>query len=63
MSNLEELALYLKLNLRHKAFIDGNNLKMDIISHMPRLNKFIFNIRSIIYLKNQIYLPSNADIQ
>jgi len=30
---------------------------------MTRLNKFTFNIRSIIDYPNQINLPSNEDIQ
>jgi hypothetical protein len=65
MSNLEKLGLYLTLRSLHKnkGFIDGNYLKKNIINYMPRLNKFTFNIRSIIFLKDQIYLPSNEDIQ
>ena len=45
MLNLEKLSLYLVTSVR-KTFIDGNDLKKNIINHMPRLNKFTFNIRS-----------------
>ncbi|CAF1244301.1 unnamed protein product [Rotaria sp. Silwood1] len=64
MLNLEELDLYLQIIRFDKGFIDGNNMKKNIINRMPRLNKFIFNIRSIILsLQKQINLPSNEDIQ
>ncbi len=64
MSNLKKLALNLHIDCREiEVFVDGNNLKKNIISHMPRLNDFVFNIRSIISLHNQMYLPSNEDIQ
>ncbi|CAF2145333.1 unnamed protein product [Rotaria magnacalcarata] len=36
--------------------------RKNIISHMPRLNQFIFNIRSIINYNNLNYFPSNEDI-
>jgi hypothetical protein len=62
MSNLESLSLYLAIH-NIDRFIDGNDLKENIVSHMPRLNQFLFNIRSIISLNNQISLPSNDDIQ
>jgi hypothetical protein len=62
MSNLEKLALYLLIECQER-FIDGNNLKKNIVSHMPKLNDFVFNIRSIISLDNQMHLPSNEDIQ
>ncbi len=54
MSNLEELILNLSIRRRRRthynSFIDGNNLKNDIISHMPKLNKFVFSIHSNLYL-------------
>ncbi|CAF2853826.1 unnamed protein product [Rotaria sp. Silwood2] len=62
MSNLEKLDLYL-IVCGKQTFIDGNELKKNIINHMSRLNKFSFNIRSIIRLYNQINLASNQDIQ
>lgn len=62
MSHLEELTLCLVIE-RQQRFIDGNNLKNDIINNMPQLKEFIFNIRSIISLNNVIELPSKEDIQ
>ncbi|CAF4449238.1 unnamed protein product, partial [Rotaria sp. Silwood2] len=61
MLNLENLHLYLIVCQR--TFIDGNNLKRNILNHMPQLNKFTFNIHSSIRLHNQINLLSNEDIQ
>ncbi|CAF0795699.1 unnamed protein product [Rotaria sordida] len=62
MSNLEKLDLYL-IVCDKQTFVDGNELKKNIINHMSQLNKFSFNIRTIIHLHNQINLPSNQDIQ
>ncbi|CAF1519878.1 unnamed protein product [Rotaria sp. Silwood1] len=62
MSNLEKLVLNLSLSVK-KAFVDGNDLKKNIINHMLRLDKFTFNNRSVLYLHNEINLPCNADIQ
>ena len=62
MSNLEELCLYLSTS-RRKRFIDGNHLTENIIDYLPLLNKFQFNICSAILVKDQIDLPSNADIE
>ncbi len=53
MLNLENLNLYL-IVCRNKEFIDGNDLKKNIINHMSQLNKFIFNIRSNISLTDQM---------
>lgn len=61
MSNLEELNLYFVMFGR-KTFIEGNQLK-NMINYMPRLNKFMFNIRSKISVENPINLPSNENIQ
>ncbi|CAF3067977.1 unnamed protein product [Rotaria sp. Silwood2] len=65
MSNLESLALYLMVNNHYmkERFIDGNDLKENIINHLPRLEKFAFNIHSRTIFFNQIYLPSNEDIK
>ena len=66
MSNLEQLSLYLVIDRRgpYKSFIDGDNLKKDIICHMPKLNNFVFSIHSIINdLGYSINLPLNKDIQ
>ncbi|CAF2904348.1 unnamed protein product [Rotaria sp. Silwood2] len=61
MSNLEELDLDF-LNSYEETFIDGNSLKK-ITDHMAQLNKFMFNIRSVISFDDEINLPSNEDIQ
>lgn len=62
MLNLEKLALALLID-REERFVDGNDLKNNIVNHMPRLREFTFNIRSTIKLDNQIHLPSNEDMQ
>jgi hypothetical protein len=49
MSKLERLALTILIEYQER-FIDDNNLKNDIVSHMPSLKEFIFNIRQIIEL-------------
>ncbi|CAF4584509.1 unnamed protein product [Rotaria socialis] len=61
-SQLQELGLYIIVSIRN-TFVDGNDLKNKIINKMSRLNKFHFNIRSTIALRNQINLQSNEDIQ
>ncbi|CAM4767623.1 unnamed protein product [Rotaria magnacalcarata] len=62
MSNLEELDLSL-LVWTDNTFIDGNNLKFNIIHHMPLLKRFTFNIHSSTHFYNQDNLPSNEYIQ
>ncbi|CAF4279210.1 unnamed protein product, partial [Rotaria sordida] len=62
MPSLEQLSLYLSC-VHHNRFINGNDLKENIIDYLPQLNQFQFNIRSTMLLKNQIDLPSNEDIQ
>ncbi|CAF3133663.1 unnamed protein product [Rotaria sp. Silwood2] len=62
MPNLEKLASYFVVE-RNKSFIDGYQLKRDIINKMPQLNQFLFSICSIIDLNNEIDLPTNEDIQ
>ena len=61
MTNLKELALY--ISVEQKTFIDGNNLKNNIINHLLKLNKFIFSIRSFIRFPDQTHLISNEEIQ
>lgn len=61
MMNLEKLNLELVV-YRRKGFVNGNDFKEDIINHMPRLNKFTFNIRLFNYHYNQTIL-SNENIQ
>ena len=65
MTNLEKFSLYF-VNVYQSNIIDGEDLEKNIIDRMPRLNEFIFNICSIIYLPLEdqpINLPSNDDIQ
>jgi len=65
MSNLEELFLNLSIEryFPDNSFIDGNNLKKDIINHMPKLNNFVFSILSSLQSVDFIHLPPNKDIQ
>jgi hypothetical protein len=48
---------------RVEGFIDGNTLRKDIISHMPRLYKFTFTICSIVHHHDQNNFPSDECIQ
>jgi hypothetical protein len=61
MTNLERLELSF-VGYVTKSFIDGNNLKQNIIYHMPLLKKFTFNIRSI-WFDSPMNVSSNEDIQ
>ncbi|CAF1128301.1 unnamed protein product [Rotaria sordida] len=62
MLNLEQLDLDIVVESK-TTFIDGNDLKENIINHMSRLNTFTFSIRSLVDLRNQTELRSNEDIQ
>jgi hypothetical protein len=62
MINLEELNLYLSIRGK-QTFVDGTDLKKNILHYMSQLKKFSFRIRSNIYLDNEINFPSNNDIQ
>jgi hypothetical protein len=62
MSNLEKLNLYLLIE-GYQRLIDGNELKRNIVNHMPLLKEFAFDIRSSIRLSNENRLPSNEYIQ
>jgi hypothetical protein len=62
MSNLEKLGSYLA-GFYVETFIDGNHLKKNIINRMPRLSQFTFDIRSVMFIKNEMNLPSKNDIQ
>jgi hypothetical protein len=61
MRNLKELSLYVCIN--DQTVVDGNILKNDIIQYLPKLNKFIFNIRSLFRVFNPIDLPSCEQMQ
>ncbi len=56
MSNLEKLILNISIEGEEK-FLDGNNLKKNIINHMLRLRQFLFHIRSIVVFDNLMHLP------
>ncbi|CAF3876280.1 unnamed protein product [Rotaria sordida] len=62
MSNLEQLNLYFNCS-RKKTFVDGNDLKTNILNRLPQLKSFEFNIRSSIDSINQIDLSTNEYIQ
>ncbi|CAF4173351.1 unnamed protein product [Rotaria socialis] len=62
MSNLEKLSLNLIISVKN-TFVDGNELKQNIINYMPRLKRFQFYICSDRYYPNQISLQSKEDIQ
>ncbi|CAF3867535.1 unnamed protein product [Rotaria sordida] len=62
MTNLEKLGLYLSIFVDER-FIDGNNLKKNILYHMSQLNQFSFHIRSTMFINNEMNLPSKQDIQ
>ncbi|CAF3798504.1 unnamed protein product [Rotaria sordida] len=62
MSNLEQISLYIAIFV-DETFIDGNNLKRNIINRMPRLNQFRFYIRSLMLIHNQVNLPSTEGSQ
>ncbi|CAF5125236.1 unnamed protein product, partial [Rotaria magnacalcarata] len=62
MSNLEELGLSFTTTVK-ETFIDGNNLKQNILNHMLQLKHFTFDIRSLLHINNEMNLPSKEDIQ
>ncbi|CAF5016882.1 unnamed protein product, partial [Rotaria sp. Silwood1] len=47
----------------YKEFIDGNDLKKDIINYLPRLNQFTFNIHLFNRSSNQNNIRLDKDIQ
>ncbi|CAF2066212.1 unnamed protein product [Rotaria magnacalcarata] len=61
MSNIEKLGLYLTIDVNDK-FIDGNDLKKNVINRLPQLSVFTFDIRSLMFI-DQINLPSKKDIE
>ncbi|CAF3428643.1 unnamed protein product [Rotaria socialis] len=62
MSNLEKRHFYLNVTDRN-TFIDGDDLKANIIHHLSRVNSFVFNIKSCNSRYNEIDLSRNEDIQ
>ena len=65
MINLEELSLYLIIDRdgAFSSFLNGNNLKKDIINHLPKLNQFLFSIHQNLCLRYCNHLPLNNDIE
>jgi hypothetical protein len=64
MINLEELKLYLFIEVFDLNYIDGIQLYDELLCHMKKLNNFTFNIQTLVYRRNtQINLSSNEDIQ
>ncbi|CAM4777925.1 unnamed protein product, partial [Rotaria magnacalcarata] len=64
MSNLEELTLFLSVIRMESTYIDGIHLHDEILIHMPRLDKLMFSITTMLYNINaKIDLQSNDDIQ
>jgi hypothetical protein len=63
MINLKKFSLSLEIDWQER-FIDGNHLKENVIRHMPRLEDFMFNIRSIMSLNSaSVHLPTNEEIR
>ena len=63
MINLEKLSLSLVIGCARRL-IDGNYLKANVTRHMPRLEDFVFNIRSIMPLDvDPVHLPTDEDIR
>ncbi|CAF1589247.1 unnamed protein product [Rotaria magnacalcarata] len=62
MSNLEKLGLYLSIFVNER-FVDGNNLKKNILNRMLQLNQFKFYIHSRMFINNEMNLPSKQDVQ
>ncbi len=61
MLNLEKLEL--SIAAQRNALIDGNHMKINIINHLPRLNKFTFHIRSLVKVSNPTHVISNEEMQ
>ncbi|CAF5161196.1 unnamed protein product, partial [Rotaria magnacalcarata] len=62
MSQLEKLTLSLYVDGR-TSFIDGTHLNNDIISKMPYLHRFNFDIVTEIVIINNEYLPTSDDVR
>jgi hypothetical protein len=62
MCDLEQLTLHLYIDDRTR-FVDGTQLHNDILIHMPRLDTFIFCIRTITQIVDSVLGLSNEDIR
>ncbi|CAF1414000.1 unnamed protein product [Adineta ricciae] len=63
MLNLTKLNLCLTLGLFSQKIVDGNIIRRDIVSQLPKLKKFDFFIHSITFKQNEDTIPSIDDIQ
>ncbi|CAF2590849.1 unnamed protein product [Rotaria sp. Silwood2] len=64
MSNLEELTLLLAVIRINLTDIDDIHLYDEILIHIPRLNKLMFSITTVMHnIQEKIDLPSNENIQ
>ena len=64
MINLEELKLYLLIQIIDLNYIDGIQLYDQLLFHMTKLNKLMFSIQTFVYIcQTEINLSSNEDIQ
>ncbi|CAF1185219.1 unnamed protein product [Adineta steineri] len=64
MINLEELKLYLLIDVYDANYIDGIQLYNELLCHMNKLNQFTFNIQTRTYrCYTDINFSSNEDIQ
>jgi len=65
MINLEELTWFLLVVRFDSTVIDGIQLHDEILTHMPRLNKFTFSMNIALIIKNDIKIDivSKEDIQ
>jgi hypothetical protein len=64
MINLEELNLFISVMRADMTFIDGIQLYDQFLIHMTQLNRFTFNIKTVICSENDtVELQSNEDIQ
>ncbi|CAF1104259.1 unnamed protein product [Adineta ricciae] len=63
MLNLTKLNLCLTLGLFSQKIVDGNIIRRDIISQLPKLKKFDFFIHSITFKQNEDTISSIDDIQ
>lgn len=62
MSNLEELDLCLCIDAG-TPFVDGDNLKLNILNYLPLLTKLTFNIYTYTRFYNEVNFPSNDSLQ
>ncbi|UJR08853.1 hypothetical protein I4U23_013108 [Adineta vaga] len=62
MLNLQDLTLYLQIKKRHRI-VDGIQLENDILSHLSKLQRFVFYISTGLISEHSFTRLSNDDIQ